>query len=449
MATRMSLITPQIQEILKMPDKEQKLREFFSDMHPYDIFVLCEDMDNYGITECIKALGVPRGIDVFEYFEDERREEIFNCFSREWMADILEEMAPDDRADFVKFLPEVKREEILPLVARAERLDIKNLMEYQEGTAGSILTTDYAFLPPDITVRDAIEKIKQQAFDRETIYYIYVIDSERKLLGFVTLKDMIVAPSHKMVADIMLRNLISANVNEDKEAVAKKLNDYDFLAIPIVNDLNQLVGIVTVDDVVDVVIEETTEDIYKYGAAGEYIDYLKASSLHVAKQRVIWLLLLVFVGFVSAWILQQNAEIIERVVALSFFTTLLLGAGGNAGTQSSTVVIRGMATGNINLNDLLEVIRKELGVGVLMGAVLAVLVSLRALFITHGDPKLGITVGVAMIANVCLATTLGAVLPMLFKKINLDPALMSGPFISSIVDVFSLLIYFRIATWVF
>jgi len=232
MATRMSLITPQIQEILKMPDKEQKLREFFSDMHPYDIFVLCEDMDNYGITECIKALGVPRGIDVFEYFEDERREEIFNCFSREWMADILEEMAPDDRADFVKFLPEVKREEILPLVARAERLDIKNLMEYQEGTAGSILTTDYAFLPPDITVRDAIEKIKQQAFDRETIYYIYVIDSERKLLGFVTLKDMIVAPSHKMVADIMLRNLISANVNEDKEAVAKKLNDYDFFGYP-------------------------------------------------------------------------------------------------------------------------------------------------------------------------------------------------------------------------
>jgi len=444
-----SLIAPQILEILQAENKDQKLRDFFSDMHPYDIFVLCEDLGDAEITECIKALGVPHGIDVFEYFDDDRREEIFNCFSREWMADILEEMDPDDRADFVKFLPKAKREEILPLVARAERLDIKKLIEYKEGTAGSILTTDYAFLPPDITVRDAIEKIKQQAFDRETIYYIYVIDSERKLLGFVTLKDMIVAPSHKMVADIMLRNLISANVNEDKEEVAKKLNDYDFLAIPIVNDLNQLVGIVTVDDVVDVVIEETTEDIYKYGAAGEYIDYLKANSFHVAKQRVIWLMLLVFVGFVSAWVLERNADLIERVVALSFFTTLLLGAGGNAGTQSSTVVIRGMATGSINLSDLQDVIRKELSVGIMVGAFMAVLVSLRALFITHGDPRLGITVGIAMIANVCLATTLGAVLPMMFKKVKLDPALMSGPFITSIVDVFSLLIYFKIAMWVF
>ena len=445
----MSIISPQIQEILRMEDKAAKLRDFFSDMHPYDIFVLCEDLSNAEIAECIKALGMPQGIEVFEYFEDDHRKEIFDCFSREWMADILEEMAPDDRADFVKFLSESKREEILPLVARAERLDIKKLMEYNEGTAGSMLTTDYASLPPDITVRAAIEKIKLQAFDRETIYYIYVIDAERKLLGFVTLKDVIVAPFHKMVTDIMHRNVISANVNEDKEEVAKKLNDYDFLAIPIVNDFNQLVGIVTVDDVVDVVIEETTEDIYKYGAAGEYIDYLKSNSFHIAQQRVLWLMLLVFVGFVSAWILQQNSNMIERVVALSFFITLLLGAGGNAGTQSSTVVIRGLATGDIELSDIFAVIRKELGVGIMVGVFMAALVSLRALFLEHGNPRLGITVGLAMIANVCLATTLGAALPMMFKKMKLDPALMSGPFITSIVDVFSLLIYFKIATWVF
>ncbi len=447
--THGSLISPQIQEILKQPDREPKLRQFFADMHPYDIFVLCEDLTNYETAECIKALGLPNGIEVFEYFEDDQKKEIFECFSLAWMADILEEMAPDERADFVKYLPEAKREEILPLVARAERLDIKKLIEYTEGTAGSILTTDYASLPPDITVREAIEKIKLQAFDRETIYYIYVIDAERKLLGFVTLKDVIVAPSHKKIADIMHKHVISANVNEDKEEVAKKLNDYDFLAIPIVNDSGQLNGIVTVDDVVDVVIEETTEDIYKYGAAGEYIDYMKADSFHVAQQRALWLLLLIFVGFISAWVLEKNSSLIETIVALSFFTPLLLGAGGNAGTQSSTVVIRGLATGNINIEDLFAVMKKELFVGIIVGTFMAVLVSLRAWLLLNGDMRLGITVGLAMVANVSLATTLGAVLPMLFKKLNLDPALMSGPFITSIVDIFSLLIYFKIATWVF
>jgi len=448
MNKRLSLISPEIQEILKSSQKETRLKALFHDVHPYDIFVLCEDLQSSEVAECIKALGIPAGIEVFEQFDEERKGVIFDFFSKEWMADILEEMAPDERADFVKYLPEEKVEEVLPLVARAQRIDIKKLMEYQEGTAGSILTTEYAYLPPDITVNEAIEKLKSQAFDSETIYYIYVIDGDRKLLGFVSLKDLLVAKSNSTIEQIMHKKVISANVNEDKEVVAKKLSDYDFLAIPIVDDIHRLVGIVTVDDVVDVVIDESTEDIYKYGAVGEYMDYMKSSSWQMAQQRTVWLLILVFVGFISAWIVEMHSFQIQTVVALSFFIPLILGAGGNAGTQSSTVVIRGFATGNIQMEDFLEVFKKEFLVGVIVGTVMSVLVGIRALWLDK-DPRLGITVGVAMILSVILATTLGAVLPILFKKMKLDPALMSGPFITSIVDIVSLLIYFKIAMLVF
>ena len=448
MTRRLSLISPEIKEILNAPDASKHLKEAFDDMHPYDIFTLTEDLEDQEIAACIKALGVPLGIELFEQFDDQRKEEIFDCFSKEWMADILEEMAPDERADFVKFLPDERLEEVLPLIARAERIDIKKLIEYKEGTAGSILTTEYASLAPDITVKAALEKLKSQAFNRETIYYIYVVNNERELIGFVSLRDLLVEPSGSKIENVMHKNVISARVDEDKEIVAKRISDYDFLAIPIVDEGDRLIGIVTVDDVVDVVIEESTEDIYKYGAVGGYIDYMKSNMFQMAQQRVVWLLILIFVGFIAAWVIETNSMQLKTVVALSFFIPLLLGAGGNAGTQSSTVIIRGMATGGIKITDLIVIMKRELGVGVIIGTFLAGVVSFGALWFNQ-DPRVGVTVGLAMIVTVTLATTLGAFLPILFKRLKLDPALMSGPFITSIVDIVSLLVYFRIATFIF
>jgi magnesium transporter len=445
---RLSLISPEIKEILNSPDATKQLKEIFGDMHPYDIFILCEDLEDTEIAECIKALGTPTGIELFEKFDDQRRDEIFECFSKEWMADILEKMAPDERADFVKFLPAERLEKVLPLIARAERIDISKLIEYKEGTAGSLLTTEYAWLPPDITLKEALEKIKAQAFDRETIYYIYVVDSDRKLIGFISLKDIMLAPSNSILQDVMYKNVISAHVDEEKEIVAKRISDYDFLAIPVVDDHDRLVGIVTVDDVVDVVIEESTEDMYKYGAVGEYLDYMKSSAFQMAQQRVLWLVILVCVGFISAWVLEHNTIHLKTVVALTFFIPLLLGASGNAGTQSSTVVVRGLATGGIKIRDLLKVMKKEITVGILVGMFMATVVSLGAL-LRKQSPEIGMTVGCSMVITVTLATTLGAFLPILFKRLKLDPALMSGPFITSIVDIVSLFIYFHIATIVF
>lgn len=448
MKKKISLISPEIKEILNLPNKEEKLKELFYDMHPHDIFILVEGLERDPITQIITALGIPKGVELFEEFRISDKKRIFAHFTKDYMADVLEEMSPDERVDFIKDLPKDMIENVLPLVAQAERNDIKKLLQYKEGTAGSILTTEYASLPPNINVREALVKLKLQAFDRETIYYVYVIDQGRRLLGFVSLKDILVAKSDDLIQDIMHTNVISVNVNEDKEIVAKKLFDYDFLAIPVINGENKLVGIVTVDDVVDIMAEEDTEDMLHYGAAGRYIDYMGSGPFHIARQRILWLLVLVAVGFLSGWIMERYAFQLQAVIALAFFIPLLMDAGGNAGTQSSTVIIRGLATGEVKMKDLLRVFKKEFFTGLLIGITMGVLATARAL-IMQRDPLLGVTVGVAMVATVMLATSLGAILPLLFKKLRLDPAVMSAPFITTIIDVVSIFLYLRIAVLVF
>jgi len=448
MKKSLSIISPKIKEILKLPNKKEKLNEIFAEIHPYDIFILVKDLMPAEVAEIITALGILKGIEVFEKFKIKKQRRIFRHFSKEWMADVLEEMPPDERVDFIKALPEDRAEEILPLVAQAERNDIKRLMQFKEGTAGSILTTEYASLERGIRAKEALEKLKLQAPNRETIYYTYITDEEKKLIGFISLKKLIVSRSDALINDIMNENVISVNVNEDKEIVAKKLSDYDFLAIPVVDDNNRLIGIVTVDDVVDVVIEEDTEDMLRYGAAGEYIDYMGSGPFQIARQRILWLLVLVIMGFVSGWIIQKYAFQLQAIIALAFFIPVLTASGGNAGTQSSTVVIRGLATGEVKMRDVIKVLKKEIFTGVLVGVVMGILGVVRAL-IVNKNPLLGVTVGLAMVATVTIATTLGAMLPLLFKKLRLDPALMSGPFISSTIDVISLFVYFQISFLIF
>ncbi|MBU0534423.1 MAG: magnesium transporter [Candidatus Omnitrophica bacterium] len=443
-----SIISPEIEEVLKLPNKDEEIRKLFLDLHPREIFTLCEDLKPQQNAQIVIALKSPLGIEFFQQFKTKRQRGIFRHFSKEWMADILEDMAPDERTDFIKTLSKEQTGQVLPLIAQAERNDIKKLLQYKEGTAGSILTTEYAFLSQDITASKALNQLRKQAFDRETIYYVYVIDNERKLLGFISLKDILISNGNKLIKDIMHLNIINAHIDDDKEQVAKKLADYDLLAIPIVDTENRLIGIVTVDDVVDIIEQEHTEDIYKHGAAGDYVDYMGSPPRLIAKHRIIWLLVLVAMGFVSGMVMEKYAYQLQAVVALTFFIPLLCGSGGNAGTQSSTVVIRGLATGEIQIRDVLKIFLKELSIGGIVGLAMGILAAFRAL-VLNKDPLLAITVGSAMIATVIVATTLGAVLPLLFKKMKLDPALMSGPFIASIVDIVSLLVYFRIAVLVF
>jgi len=312
------------------------------------------------------------------------------------------------------------------------------------------MTTEYATLNMDMTIAEGLQHLKHIAPDRETIYTIFVFDSNRHLKGGLTLEKLILAKDNQLVKDIMNRQIISAGINDDQEFVSKLIADYDLFALPVVDEENKLVGMITVDDIVDVVTEEATEDFLRHGSVQGELDYVGANPFTLAKQRIIWLLLLVLIGFVSGYVMQLNQDILQSVIALAFFLPLLSGSAGNAGTQSSTVIIRGLATGELKTGDFWKVLMKEMATGVIIGLALGLASGIRALISdkTH-DVRLAFTVGISMIFVVALATILGAVFPVLFKKMKLDPALMSAPFIASVIDIISIFIYLTLASLIY
>jgi magnesium transporter len=395
----------------------------------------------------ITILGDPLGPDAFQKLDTETQIEVLRVMPRKQCEHVIEEMDPDDRTDLVKAMPEEEVEKVLPLVAQAQRNEIARLMKYEEGTAGSIMTTEYAAVQVGMTVREAIDYLSKIAPDRDTIYNVFVLDPDRKLAGAISLKDLFVAPPHARVVDVMKADIEGLDSNLDVEDVAHYMRDYDLVSAAAVDDAGRLVGIVTIDDVVDVVEQETTEDIYHYGAAGEYLRYLPTNPFRLAGQRVIWLIVLVAVGFLSGMVLHRYEALITSMFALAIFIPVINASGGNAGTQASTVIIRGLATGEITVTDWLKVFGKELVVGLTIGVVVAFVAGLRGYFVENSI-HLAITVGCAMVGVVTIATMLGALLPLVFKKIKLDPAVVSGPLIASILDVVALLIYLEIAKFV-
>jgi len=443
-----SIISPEIKEVLKLPDKTEKLRELFKDMLPRDSYVLAEGLEPEEIAEIIIALGQEKGSKLLEEFPVNEQRDIFTDLPYLLQKGILEKLPTDEQIDLVKNIPKKLASKLLSVIPSADRKDIKKFIGYAEDTAGAVLTTEYASVPADVTAEKALLLVRDQAFNRETIYYVYVLNNDKKLLGFLSLKDILVSPPDKIVSEIMHTEVITSNVNDDREHVARKIANYDFLAIPVVDNENHMLGIVTVDDVIDVIKEEHTEDFLRHGAAGDLFDYAGSSPAHVAKHRILWLLILVVMGFVSGTVMQKYEAQLQAVVALAFFIPLLCDSGGNAGTQSSTIVIRGLATGEVKIKDVFKIFQKEFFTGVIVGGAMGILGAVRAIFMNK-DPLLALTVGIAMIATVIVATTLGAILPFIFKKMKLDPALMSGPFITSIVDIVSLFVYLQCAVWIF
>ena len=435
---------------------DDELRFVCQALHPADIAGLTEGFTAKECLDLVEKLDRPEAIEVFEFLAIERQEEMVEGLNRKRMAPLINEMSPDDRADLAARLPDEVLDSLLPLLAAAERQDIKKLLTYKESSAGSIMTTDYAAVPRDITVGEALQRLRREAPDAETIYDVYVLDDERRLVGVVTLRDLILVRPSDPIEKITRTHVISAHVDDDREDVADKIRHYDFLALPVLDAGDRLVGIVTVDDAMDVVDEEMTEDMYAIGAAGKppETDYLATGVFTMARKRVVWLMLLVFTGLASGAVLEYFQGMLHEVVALIFFVPLLCGSAGNAGSQASTVVIRALATGDVHLRDILRVLRKEICVGLIVGVALGILAGLRASLIHVPDGavsqllfhvRLGLTVGLAMLCVVVLAKGLGASLPILFKSIGLDPALMSGPFITSVLDVFGLFVYLNLA----
>ena len=442
--SRMLLVLPEIKELLRQNKKEQ-LKKIFYDYEPIEIVEILKEFSLKDKVFLFSLLDIDLAADIFEKTDKDDQLTLLGAFDKTRKAEILDEVAPDERVDFFEQLPEEMVLRFLSIMEEEEAQDVRELMRYDKNTAGGRMTTDFAQIEKGISVEQTLKDLRKTAKDLEMIYYIYIVDRTDKLLGVVSLKDLIVAQPEREIDEIMHTKLIAIPINMDQEQVAKRIARYDFLALPVVDKEGKIKGIITVDDLIDVIREEDTEDMYKFGAAGKHIDnYMSTTPLSVARHRMTWLLILVVTGFISGTIMEEFSFALKNVVSLAFFIPLLMGSGGNAGTQAASVVVRGLAIGEVKLGDIWRVVKKEFLIGVTVGTALGILALLRALILQKSS-LLGITVGLSMIATVTVATCLGAILPIICEKLGLDPAVVSGPLITTVVDISSLLIYFGIA----
>jgi len=440
----MLLVLPEIKELLWQNKKEQ-LKKIFYDYEPIEIVEILKEFSLKDKVFLFSLLHIDFAADIFEKTDKDDQLTLLGAFDKTRKAEILDEVAPDERVDFFEQLPEEMVLRFLSIMEEEEAQDVRELMRYDKNTAGGRMTTDFAQIEKGITVEETLKSLRKTAKDLEMIYYIYVADRTDKLLGVVSLKDLIIAQPEREIDEIMHTKLIAIPINMDQEQVAKRIARYDFLALPVIDKEGKIKGIITVDDLIDVIREEDTEDMYKFGAAGKHIDnYMSTTPLTLAKHRITWLLILVVTGFISGTIMEEFSFALKNVVSLAFFIPLLMGSGGNAGTQAASVVVRGLAIGEVKLGDIWRVVKKEFLIGITVGTALGILALLRALILQKSS-LLGITVGLSMIATVTVATCLGAVLPIICEKLGLDPAVVSGPLITTVVDISSLLIYFGIA----
>jgi magnesium transporter len=357
--------------------------------------------------------------------------------------EILNEMSPDDRTDLFAVLPDDEVEKLIPLLEAEEQKRARELLAYKENTAGGLMTTDYITVSDTANIASVMKELRTKAKDIDFIQNIYVVDKVNRLQGIIPLKDLLTTSPHRKVERVMETYFPSVGLDMDQEEVAHVFEKYDVASLPVMDKLGRIKGVITVDDVIDVIEEEASEDIYRFGASEVTEQYLSASPVNIARKRVIWLVILAFAGFISGSVLEHYSYLLSSIVTLSFFIPILMNTSGSAGTQAATVVIRGLATGEIRLRDIWRVVRKEFFIGILMGIIAGAITALRA-FVLQGDAMLGLTVAIAMITAIVIATSIGGVLPIIFKKLGVDPALMSGPLIATILDTTTLLIYFNI-----
>ena len=450
-----NLLVPELRELLVEGDTE-KMREFCQATHPALIADFLDGLDTAEIRKFLPCADANTRAVIFGYLDTEHQLELAAMMARAEMAEIISSMSHDERVDFMKRLPEEKAEFLMPAIAQAEREDIRNLASYPESTAGAVMTSDYAHLSPGQTATEAIDALRREAPDAETIYYAYVIGAGRRLAGFVSLKDLILSPSHKLVADIMHTEVISARVDEDQEEVARKIEKYDLLAIPIINDNEALVGIVTHDDAFDILREEQTEDLERImgltGAVPEE-DYLSVPWGVHFQRRVVWIVVLAALSFVSGYIFQSFVDTLGTMLILAFFMPMLVATGGNTGSQSATVVIRALALEQIGAADIVRVLWKELRISVMLSAVLVVVVLIRIFVLSPGGEagegfsmvQVATVVALALGLQVISSTLIGAMLPLAAFKAKLDPAVVASPALTTMVDITGLLIYFGTA----
>lgn len=438
------VLLPDILELIEQK-RFDRLKTLLVDMFPQDIAEFIEDLDNGKKGILFRLLPKDLAIEVFENLSGSEQQDLLYSFSDTRIKEILEEMSPDARTDLLEELPAKVVKKWIALLSPEDRTIINKLLNYPEDSVGRLLTPDFVDLRMWMTAKKAMRRIRKVGLDKETVFYLYVIDEQRTLVGIVSLKDLVLASPNTLVKDLMFEDFVAVHARDDQEEAASLIQKYDLLALPVLDNEERLLGIVTFDDLMDVIEEEVTEDFYKMAAitpAEE--EYFETGIFRLMSRRVIWLILLLFTGGISGSILKMYSGTIEMVVSLTFFIPMLLGTCGNSGTQSATLVIRGIATGEIDSEDFFKVVKREITVGILLGVVLGVFGFLRV-YVSQQDLWLSLSTGLTFLCALAAATLAGSALPLIFEKLKLDPAVLAGPSITTIMDVLGLIIYFEMA----
>lgn len=449
---RNPLLAPDLREVVADRD-EACLRDFFNGHHPADAAELLDDLEPDEVIFVLKLLDGRERAAIFDYLDGPLQDGVAERMDDHDLAALITYMSHDERADLMTRLPTERSDHIYPLLARAEREDIRRLQSYEAGTTGAVMTSDYATVPADDTAAHAIDRLRHEAPDRETIYYCYVVDDQRHLKGFVSLKNLILAPPHRRVVDIMQEDCVYAVVDDDAEATARKLGEYDLIAMPVVDHDHKLVGIVTHDDMLDLVVEEATEDVHRLGGVGPLEDgYLHTSFRILWLNRALWLSILFAAGFLTTTALSNFEDVFRKIPALVLFVPLIVSAGGNCGSQSATLITRALALGELTPRDWFRVFVHEVLMGLSLGLALGCLGFVRALMAPDDSYPEGAllmlagTIGLAVSVVVLCGNLVGALMPLLLKRLGFDPALMSNPFVASLVDVTGIVTYFALAS---
>ena len=424
----------------------RKLRDILVEMNAADVAEFIQELDLDKMVLIYRMLPKGMAADVFSFLEVDEQEHIINSITHYDLGKIVEDLYVDDAVDMLEELPATVVRRVLQNAQPETRKLINQFLQYPENSAGSIMTAEYIGLKKNMTVEEAFAYIRRHGVDKETIYTCYVTDDKRRLEGVVTVKDLLMNPYDTYILDIMDAYVIKAITTEDQEEVAEKFTRYDLLSLPVVDGENRLVGIVTVDDIVDVMEQEATEDFEKMAAmVPSEKPYLKTSVFMLARNRIMWLLILMVSSMITGGILARYENAFAVIPLLVTFIPMLTDTGGNAGSQSSTLIIRGMAVGEIEPTDIFRVLWKELRVGMVVGMILSLVNYVQLVIRFPGNERICLTVVVSLFATVLLAKAAGSILPMAARLMRLDPDIMAAPLITTIVDAFSLVIYFQIA----
>ena len=427
--------------------KIKDLKAELNELNSFDAAKFFEILPDDKKLIVFRLLTKDNAAETFSYMDSDLQEHIIKSISDNEIRNIVDEMFIDDTVDFLSELPANLVTKVIRNADESKRKLINQFLNYPDNSAGSIMTIEFVQFHEDMTAQAAMAQLKATGVNKETIYNCYVVNSKRILMGILPLRTLILAKDDEIVKDLMEDRVISVKTLDDQEEVAEIFKDYNFISLPVVANEARLVGIITVDDIMDVIDQENTEDFEKMSALLPSEDqYLKTSVFTLTKNRIIWLMVLMISGTISASIISHYQYVLTSVLALSAYMTILTGTGGNSGSQASTLIIRGMALGEIEMKDVLKVLWKEVRVGMLCGLLLGAVNFVRLLIFDNISLSVNLTVSLTMAVIVIVAKGIGCTLPMLAKKIGFDPAIMAGPLITTVVDAISLLIYFKIAT---